>query len=196
MKSVVVEALLVGVCGATVGLAVNFVSPRGLHDLKRDYLGAWTKAPVPAVGPQTSGSPLDTVLQELRQAGLRAADSNQVAQFYRDPRCQQDRIVFLDARDPEHYEAGHIPGAYVFDYFHAEKYLDAILPLCQNAEVIVVYCNGGDCEDSLHAATLLTEQANIPKEKMWVYTGGITEWVANAQPVETGARNSGKLAGK
>jgi rhodanese-related sulfurtransferase len=193
VKRVFVEAILVAVIGAVLALAANYASPRGIRDLTHDYFGE-TK-PKPPVE-TSNGAPEDQVRLKVEQAGLRLADSNQVAQFFHDPRFEQDGVVFLDARDHEHYEAGHIPGAYEFDYFHYEKYLESIIPLCEKAEVILVYCNGGDCEDSLHAATWLTDDAKVPKEKVWVYGGGITEWQVNRQTIETGARNSGTPATK
>ena len=66
------------------------------------------------------------------------------------------------------------------------------MPVCRKAEQIVVYCNGGDCDDSETAALLLRDMG-IPNQKLFVYGGGIAEWKANGLPVETGARNSGIL---
>ncbi|HWH72296.1 MAG TPA: rhodanese-like domain-containing protein, partial [Candidatus Sulfotelmatobacter sp.] len=57
---------------------------------------------------------------------------------------------------------------------------------------IVVYCNGGNCEDSELAATMLRD-AGIPKDKLLVYGGGMTEWTTNGLPVELGQRKSGNL---
>lgn len=128
----------------------------------------------------------------LRAEGLRLADINFVAQLFHDPRCQQDLVVFLDARPEQDYQAGHIPGAYVFDYQNPEKYVATVLPACQSAQQVLVYCNGGDCELSHLAARTLT-QWGVPKEKLFVYGGGITEWTNNRMPFEIGARRSGDL---
>ena len=91
-----------------------------------------------------------------------------------------------------HYQQGHIPGAYEFDPYRPEKYFGDVLPVCQKAEQIVVYCNGGDCDDSESAALLLRD-VGIPNQKLFVYGGGMAEWITNSLPVETGARNSGNL---
>ena len=85
------------------------------------------------------------------------------------------------------------PGAYEFDPYHPEKYFPAVLPVCRAAEQIVVYCNGGDCDDSKTAALLLRDMG-LTNRKIFVYGGGITEWTTNHQPVETGARNSGNVS--
>jgi rhodanese-related sulfurtransferase len=56
----------------------------------------------------------------------------------------------------------------------------------------VVYCHGGDCDDSESAAILLRD-VGIATRKLFIYTGGIPEWTTNGLPVEIGGRNSGNL---
>jgi rhodanese-related sulfurtransferase len=63
--------------------------------------------------------------------------------------------------------------------------------LCQSAQKIVIYCNGGNCEDSQFAALTLRD-AQIPNEKLFVFTGGITEWTNHSYAIELGERNSGR----
>jgi rhodanese-related sulfurtransferase len=127
----------------------------------------------------------------LKQEGLGLANTDRAIELFNDPRRLQNQVVFIDARHDEEYKAGHIPGAYQFDYYYASKFLGALIPVVQQAELIVVYCNGGDCADSHYAAL---ELGNIvPREKLMVYAGGITEWKAQGQEVEAGERNSGSL---
>jgi len=139
-----------------------------------------------------AASPWEILRARLAEKGLTLADSNQVTQLFHDPRYEQELIVFVDARDDQSYKKGHIPGAYQFDYHYFEKYLHTLLPACQAAQQILVYCNGGDCEDSEFAATMLRD-AGIPKEKLFVYGGGITEWTNTNLPLEAGVRKSGTL---
>jgi rhodanese-related sulfurtransferase len=128
----------------------------------------------------------------LKEQGLQSVDGRQAAQLFHDPRFTQGSIAFIDARDEQHYREGHIPGACEFDPYYPEKYFAAVLPVCQAAEKIVVYCNGGDCDDSESAAILLRD-VGITNQKLFVYTGGIPEWITNGLPVEIGGRNSGNL---
>lgn len=100
--------------------------------------------------------------------------------------------MFLDARDEAHYQAGHIPGAHLFDHYRAPNYLPTVLPVCLVAETILVYCNGGDCEDSEFAAVTLRE-VGVPGDKLGVLVGGFQQWETNGLPVELGVRNSGQL---
>jgi rhodanese-related sulfurtransferase len=190
--------LVIAVVGAALAFAANALSPRGL-ELARNYFpldarlatnaSPVTTGPGPAADPSVTRAKLEA---QAREFGVRVADSNLVLQFFRDPRRNQDGVVFIDARDTEHYQAGHIPGAYQLDYYHKEDYLGAVLPVCLAAQEAVVYCAGGACEDSLLTAGVLLAPV-VPKEKLFVYAGGFTEWTNNRLPVELGQRNSGRM---
>src|SRR5437588_3109604 len=148
MKSVLLEALLVAVCGAVLAFAANAISPRGLR-LGRDYFpGAMqprTTQPIASPGDTNSASAQWTALaNRLKEKGLRLIDGAEAAKLFADPRRGQDLVIFIDARNEEHYQQAHIPGAFQFDHYHAENYLGAVLPACQAAQQIVVYCTGGD----------------------------------------------------
>ena len=202
VKNVLLEILLVVIAGAAFAFAANRISPRGLA-LTRDYFPAGTgrlmsATPLPlpprnAIG--TNFVALDAaqlLAAELKEKGLQLIAGSQTARLYHDPRCQQNIIVFIDARDEQRYREGHIPGAYEFDPYRPEKYFAAVLPVCKAAEQIVIYCNGGDCDDSETAAILLRD-VGIANQKLLVYGGGIAEWTTNGLPVEIGGRNSGNL---
>jgi rhodanese-related sulfurtransferase len=197
IRTIVVEAALVVVVGLGLSLAANEISPRGLA-LSRNYFPSGTNpgpsriAPTPA---QTNEPSEAAQLSErLRGKNLQELKRSQAEILFHDPRDQDGRIVFVDARDEEHYQEGHIPGAYGLDPYHPEKELGTVLPVCQAAEKVVVYCTGGDCEDSDTAAILLRE-AGVAGQKLFVYGGGFTDWETGHLPVETGARNSGKRNG-
>ena len=126
----------------------------------------------------------------LKEKGLQPIDGREAIQLFRDPQYEQELIVFVDARDDRHFQEGHIPGAYQFDRYYPEKHLPDVLPVCLNAAKVVVYCTGGNCEDSEFAALALKE-AGVPRERLFVYAGGMTDWSTNGVPVEVGARKSG-----
>jgi rhodanese-related sulfurtransferase len=194
VKKVLLEALVVGVAAALLAFAANAISNRGLA-LGRNYFDT---APANDGGHVLPGSSNVTAhasspLELLAAQGIRLAESNQVVALFHDARFEQGLVAFIDARNDEHYQSGHIPGAWQFDRFHPENYMGAVLPACNVAQDVVVYCNGGNCEDSAFAATFLAA-AGIPKEKLSVYVGGITEWSTNGMPVELGERKSGRFA--
>lgn len=200
LTSVLREAVLVAVFGTAIALAANAVSPRGLT-LGRNYFpGALPKpsqtgsvlpgdsSGISNASPSTAG----IVEGRLRTKNLQVVGMAEAEQLYRESRDAPGMVVFLDARDEQHYHAGHIPGAYLFDHYRAEKHLANVLPVCMAAGKIIVYCQGGECEDSEFAAFTLIE-AGVPNSKLWVYAGGFGEWVSNGLPVEFGERGSGKL---
>ena len=200
MKRVLQEGALVAVVGAALAFAANALSPYGLKLGTNYYPGDSNAAVIPPQGTNVAGvattgtnSPLELLAARLRADGLQLADSNQVAQFFRDPSREQDHIIFVDSRDAEHYQAGHIPGAYLFDRFHMETYLTNVVQPCLMAQQIVFYCNGGECDDSEHTAIMLRDSLRIPKERVYVYGGGMSEWATNGMPIELGARNSGQF---
>lgn len=195
MKKVLFEALLVVAVGAIIAFAANALSPRGLK-LSEDYFhGETLPVPRPKIN-QTNvvvgtNSAADPVVVRLKEKGLQVVNGEQAAELFHSPLYQQGAIIFIDARNDEHYQGGHIPGAYQFDNYHPENYMGTVFPVCQSAQKIVVYCTGGNCEDSQFAALTLRD-AQIPNEKLFVYTGGITEWTNRGNAVELGERNSGR----
>jgi rhodanese-related sulfurtransferase len=194
IQHVILEAVLVAAAGMALAFAANLVSPRGLA-LTRNYFPADITRPrstgnTVAVSNAPATSPDRLTMARLREQGLQSVDYDQVVQLFRDPRCQKGAIVFIDARDEQHFQAGHVPAAREFDPYYPEKYFAAVLPACRAAEQIVVYCNGGDCEDSESAALLLRD-VGIATNKLFIYIGGIAEWTARGLPVETGNPDRG-----
>jgi rhodanese-related sulfurtransferase len=186
IRSLLVEALLVAAVGVAFAFLANYFSPRGLK-LARHYSSDETPG---AAHPLSGG---ESIAEQLRSKGLHLADRAQAEQLFRDPRRRQNAILFIDARDEEAYQQGHIPGACEFFPYYPEKYIAAVRPLCDVADQIVVYCTGGQCEDSQAAALYLRDSAGVPGEKLFVYVGGITEWEAAGLPLERGERDSGDI---
>jgi rhodanese-related sulfurtransferase len=205
MRRVAGEAVAIMVAGILFGLGANFLSPRGLALGHNPFPGVHGIAPLP---PPTNAGPvavnsatnlatnatLAMVVARLKDNGLQVADSNRVAQLFRDPRYNQELVIFVDARDDRLYQEGHVPGAYQFDHYRVADYLAGVMMASRTADVIVVYCNGGNCEDSLFTAVMLRD-FGVPAAKLLVYAGGMTEWVTNGLPVELGVRKSGQLKG-
>ena len=202
VRAVFLEALLIGLAGLLIALAANAISPRGLR-LNRNYFpnlrvtgtnsGA-TTANISSQGTPASGTnlPPDPTIVRLQQRGLKLATSTEAFELFQDPRYEQGLIVFVDARDDDHYTAGHIPRAWQLNHYRPEGYLPIVLPACLAAFKVVVYCNGGQCDDSEFAAVMLRE-AGVPADSLFVYVGGITDWTAQGHSVESGARGSGQF---
>lgn len=199
-RRIALESVIVAILGLGLGLAANLASPRGLS-LTRDYFPGGNRPLLPppvttnatATGVGTNAvSELQAVIARLKEKGLQPVEDGEVMRLYRDPRYELEAVVFIDARDDRHYQEGHIPGALQFDHYRPEHYLPTVLPVCQSAAIIVVYCTGGNCEDSEFAARTL-QQAGVPADRLFVYAAGMNGWVAQGQPVEVGARKSGQM---
>jgi len=95
-------------------------------------------------------------------------------------------FIVLDARSPEAYAAGHVPGAVSFPHRRMEASTVAALP---KDKVIVTYCDGIGCNASTKAAFMLTALGFEAKEMV----GGLEWWKRDGYPVATGAE-PGRLA--
>lgn len=101
---------------------------------------------------------------------------------------QTHGAVFADARRSDVYAEGHIAGALSLPVW--EDGLAAKITALGKAAMgpdlpLVVYCAGGECEDS-----------HLLAQKLWmagyrnlrVYTGGYPDWTAQGWPTTKGAR--------
>jgi rhodanese-related sulfurtransferase len=98
-------------------------------------------------------------------------------------------VLFLDARRTSVYEQGHIPGARPFSVWESDidekvnkLFAERSDPRDQNLP-IVIYCSGGDCEDSHMLAQKLW---GIQFNNVYVYKDGFPDWQKRGQPVHTG----------
>ncbi len=198
LRGILLESLLIAAAGAGLAFAANALSPRGLK-LARDYFPESPAAAVAlqrqAIAGTNAPSPAQEATAAVKAEGFHAIGTAQVKGLVNDPGREEGLILILDARGPKEFEAGHVPGAHEFYYYAPENYLPTVLPLCQIARQIVVYCNGGQCEDSRFAAVFLRDSADVPAAKLYVYVGGMTAWRTNGLPVEVGDPDSGNAPG-
>lgn len=145
----------------------------------------------PAPAPETPDNAPPPEAQEepeIGEHGFQLVDYEEAQKTYHEPGYETGFCVFVDARDQVNYEIEHVPGAYLMDHYRREEYLPDLLPIVLGADRVVVYCGGGDCEDSTFAANDLLE-AGVPWDIIYVYEGGISEWRERGGPIATGERN-------
>lgn len=80
----------------------------------------------------------------------------------------------IDARGAEKYAEGHIANAVNFYGGEAEARIPDMLQAVPKDRVILIYCDGGECELSHHVADVLKRFAYGP---IFIYTGGWAEWI-------------------
>lgn len=121
--------------------------------------------------------------QLVLDAGFQVCDLQQTLEYLDG---LADAVVFADARSHEKYDDGHIPSAYELNYYQAEKLVGDVLGPIEEAMFVVIYCDGGDCEDSILLANYLHMEHGVPLDLLYVYVGGYNEWVERGLPTAKG----------
>ena len=87
--------------------------------------------------------------------------------------------VFVDAREPEYFDDGHIMGAWNIPFFFELTFkLDS---LQGKQSPVVVYCSGEECGSSEDLAYELQAEGFT---NLYVFKGGWIEWSENGHPIE------------
>lgn len=150
--------------GAIAGLLNNTVSAKRIP-----FVGEWRKAyGVPSAG--GAHSPTHGNAEVGIDEAVRLVDEG---------------ALLVDARPPESFLEGHIPGATSLPAEAASARIEAALRLCEGRDRVVVYCKGLDCDES-HLLARALREAGV--EGVRVFAGGIDEWRAAGRPVARGGR--------
>lgn len=96
-------------------------------------------------------------------------------------------VPFLDARRTSVFEEGHVAGARPFSVWESDvdRKVVALIAERDGEQPLVLYCSGGDCEDS-----------HLLAQKLWgagfndnlVYRDGYPDWVRRGGAVRTGPK--------
>ncbi len=154
------EACVLVLAGVVIGFGYNSVRGKGSIDPHKGYF---------AEGPG------EQRYQEVSFA--------EVVDLLNDPDTELGLNVFVDARSSELYAEGHIPGAVWCDPYETEAHIDDVTGVATAADKVIVYCTGGECEDSIFMCRELLE-AGIARKAIYLYPDGWNEWIERGQPVE------------
>ncbi len=147
-------ALLVGSLG--VALLGNALHPKGIV-LERDYF------------------PVSQNTLEHEYLTISTEDAHDYWEYLVD---EPGGVYFIDARRQKSFASGHIEGAHNIDrYQDLDGVSDDLIEKLKNAGIVIVYCNGGECEDSIFLANDLVYRWQVPAEVIAVYEGGISAWL-------------------
>lgn len=147
---------------------------------------AKTAAPAPAAGaPAPANAPSNVLarFQPHEKQPYIELHGDDVAALH------QAGALFLDARRTSIYEQGHIAGARSFSVWESDvddkvnKLYEERNDPRQQAEPIVVYCSGGDCEDSHMLAQKLW---GVQFNNVYVYKDGWPDWEKRGGPARKG----------
>ncbi|MFT7516640.1 MAG: rhodanese-related sulfurtransferase [Myxococcota bacterium] len=117
---------------------------------------------------------------------FKSIDSAELASYLDILFDEQPYVMLLDARSKADYEIAHIPGAHLADHYQQQQYLQPLTAALQQAPIVVVYCKGGDCEDSIFLARDLVYRYGLATESLRIYEGGMNDWLEQQQPTTTG----------
>jgi len=81
-------------------------------------------------------------------------------------------VLLIDARRPEDFQAGHIPGARNIFAYEFQLHIPELIAL-PRTKPVVVYCDGGQCELSHYLAEQLR---TLGFRRIYIYEGGWAEW--------------------
>jgi rhodanese-related sulfurtransferase len=177
IAAAILEALVVGSVAAGFGLAANAAWRDGI-EIGKDHLPPRATPVLPGTSPEQVEA---EVTQRLHELGYRTVTHDEAAATFDDELYRYEAYVFVDARNEALYKDGHVPGAWHFDPYHPERYLESVVPVCRTAQKVIV--------DSELAAQHLMAQG-VQREAIHVYVGGFVAWQKSGRALERGERGS------
>ena len=198
VKQTIVEMVLLGLLSTGLAFGVNAMRSEGRIKPTYNYFdksmpgassaSVKTPTPSPVVMVQSltgtaKSSPTAPISKHLEhpynEIGL-----DEVVAVLKDPGTASGLNVFVDARKEDDFAEGHIPGAIRCFPYEIEKCINNVLDHANGADKVIVYCGGGDCEDSIFMCRALVE-ASVPFEAIHLYAGGWKEWSAHNESSQT-----------
>jgi len=158
MKRSILQVIGIIIVSGAVGIAVNTFRANGIPLVER-----WE----------------DKVLHEQVTRGLPVVSLKQAKEAH-----VSGEALFVDARDSDLYEEGHIPGAVNLPVREFELVFPKLKERLLAATWVITYCDGASCELSVQ----LTEKLLFTGvDRIEIFAGGIQKWQGAGQLVEEGA---------
>ena len=154
-----------------------------------ETVGLNPKTKTPAA-PATATAPAPAPQPPAREFTVHP-DKPYIEIAFNDVKTLHDKnALFLDARRTSVYEQGHIPGARTYSVWESDiddkvqKLFAERSDTSAQALPIVIYCSGGDCEDSHMLAQKLW---GIQFNNVYVYKDGFPDWQKRGGAIHTGS---------
>ena len=93
--------------------------------------------------------------------------------------------IFLDARAPADYEAGHIANAFSLPTESFGEHFSQVAAFLAPESAIICYCDGVECDLSHHLADLLRQNGF---NNIHILQNAWTEWSKAGYPTSTGTQ--------
>jgi rhodanese-related sulfurtransferase len=192
IKTILVQMLVISVVGVGAGLVDSVRRPIKLgRDAPADPFATPTGTTTGTTPPaNSSGTPKPALPNSDLKPGdpgwtQTPKDALPKGQVTLDDakRLFNSSASFVDARRKEDYELGHIKGAIRLNLKSFENGDPPLLAMIPRESFVVVYCSGGNCDESEHVAEFLS---NSGYAKVYVIHDGFPGWKAMGWPIETG----------
>ncbi len=198
-EGVVSGVAVILITGLLFGLAYN-VAGQGADGWGVAWVGSDPLESIPSLGNLANGIPAATtgpatyggVDDPMAIPGGAGGDLPEIPDLDRPIQMEMAAVeqfidaqaaFIVDARDPEEFAEGHLPGAINLPYDEAASDPVLIESLETAGRPIIVYCGGGTCQLSL---SLAYEMIYAGHKKVLVFMGGFTEWAEAGKPVVAG----------
>lgn len=155
------ELLVIGLIGLALGAAYNGARAKGALDWTKDYFALADDAENP-----------------IQEIGI-----DDIVDIVGDLDYDRWRFVFVDARSADVFADGRIQGAIRCWQADLAECIEFVLEPALGAEKVIVYCNGGKCDESKYMCRELVVRG-VPRESIYLYAGGWDDWIANEMPFE------------
>ena len=149
------QIIVIAITSTVLSLTLNAVRPDGIPLLAEELAVA------------------EEIEYDTAEPRLFAITLDQALELY------QKGTVFVDAREPEYYQEGHIKGAWNIPFF-----LELVFKLdsLQGKDApMVIYCSGDECGSSEDLAYELQAEGF---SNLLVFKGGWTAWNTSGHPIE------------
>jgi rhodanese-related sulfurtransferase len=166
--SEIAGGLFVMVVATVVGVTVNGMRPGGVPLIP-------SGAPVSTVQHGESPAAADT----SRADTTLAEGAISLQEMKR--RFDAGTGYIIDARSPEEYAQGHIPGAINVPHDQIPQYLDSLNSQVPTDGEVTIYCRGPACDFS---DLLATEMKMLGYTNVSVFSGGWEQWTLAGYPTE------------
>lgn len=102
---------------------------------------------------------------------------------------ENSETLVINVLDPKEFERGHIPGTENIPIDGSDFLAQVRTVVPDEDRPVVVYCGGPECDASSRAAQALDESGYT---EVYAYEGGMKEWIAAGNEVETGERTAAR----
>ena len=163
------------VAATVIGIAQNAVRSSPIKLIQDGAPVSTVQKHARAAVDTAGGASADTTTHALPEGSVSLAEMKRL--------FDAGTVFILDARSPDAFAEGHLPGAINIPYDKLPDYIATLSDEVPAEEKVVCYCWGPTCDFS---DQLATELAFMGYRDVAVFTGGWEEWTAAGYPTETG----------